>query len=669
MNPPRKRQKTSLACQRCRQRKLGCDQQRPCQLCVRAGAVCVPRGGVPPGQAEPVQEATGSIARRESVVRRDDAEAMLGGEEKRRGKVHDTSALPGGIHSPVSVTTRSVPWWDLAGIPLPPKTALDELMSHFFDSVDWFIMVFHEESFRQRYEKLMASTLVPEGENSNFPWLVLLALGLGAHYGSLAAQGADADSLRQFSSDLLTQIEQRLLAILDLPNLETVQICVLLGSFHLFNGRPTAGLVTLAGGLKIAQVIGLHQESKWRGLSEVSRESRRRSWWALEVADKYAAVAFGRPCTVDDFHCDVASVSDIKTDGHTSRQGPLLEYHQWKFKMYRIMGPFLSRRLQGNRLKSLNAIHTQLSTWKSELPAKLRLETYKDHTNRDSRILAMQALALQLTYDNLQIILHRSAAFGVNESEFLSNEGTSPDRSFSQQQLLESALRTSQLNQHAQLLQACRKTHAVMHIGICLFTSGVVLCAIALAQPLSMASQKAKEGVMRILRLQEDSISSRHLLSVQSVQILRDLVTVVMRSEERAILGESSVPISPVPESSEDGWPRSLLPQAGPIVPDRDFDTGASQSVTTPGPLNPLQQVFRQHLNQSFPTPDPSGLIDPNSTQGPEAMQQPIPSAMFSWDGNVSALADAGLVDASQMWLWSDNLEYQSFSELSSIFP
>ena len=42
---------------------------------------------------------------------------------------------------------------------------------------------------------------------------------------------------------------------------------------------------------------------------------------------------------------------------------------------------------------------------------------------------------------------------------------------------------------------------------------------------------------------------------------------------------------------------------------------------------------------------------------------------MFSWDGNVSALVDAGLVDASQMWLWSDNLEYQSFSELGNIFP
>jgi hypothetical protein len=137
---------------------------------------------------------------------------------------------------------------------------------------------------------------------------------------------------------------------------------------------------------------------------------------------------------VDDLNCDVASVSDIKTDGQTrSRQGPLLEYHQWKFKLYRIIGWFLSQKLQDNQLDSLNVIHTRLSSWKSELPDKLRLETYKDNPNSELRILKMQALALQLTYDNMQIILHRSAAFGVNEGGFHSIEVASPNNSLSRQ--------------------------------------------------------------------------------------------------------------------------------------------------------------------------------------------------------------------------------------------
>ncbi|PYH62009.1 Zn(II)2Cys6 transcription factor [Aspergillus niger CBS 101883] len=635
MYPPRKRQKVSSACQRCRQRKLGCDQQRPCQLCVRAGAACISRGGSSPaGVVASVEEPGDSPGMREGDIHNDRLETVilpesnivdlscqiLRGQGKRRGLSHDTSALPGGKNSAVSVATRSIPWRDLVGIPLPPKTVLDTFMAHFFDSVDWFMMIFHEESFRQRYENLMASTLIPEGENSNFLWLVRLVLGLGAYYGSLDALDADAGSMKQLSQDLLMQIEQNILAIIDLPSLETVQICVLLGSFHLFNGRPNAGLMTLTGGLKTAQVIGLHRELKWRGLSDVARETRRRSWWALE----------------------------------------------WKFKLYRIVGPLLSRRLQANRLESLTAIHTQLSSWKNELPDKLRLETYKDDPKSESRIPEMQALVLQLTYDNLQIILHRSAAFGCNERGFHSNSDATPHNS-SREQLLESALRTSKLHQHAQLLQSCRKTHAVMHIGICLFTAGVVLCAIALAQPLSIASQKAKEGVMRILRLQEDSVSSQHLLSIQSVQILRDLVTVVMRSEERVILGHGS---SFIPERPGGDHSTLPIPQADSIIMDQALldDTGAAQPSSNPGALNPLQQVFRQHLDQSLSVVDPSGLIGPSGAQDPVETQQSNPSAMFSWDGNVSALVDAGLVDASQMWLWSDNLEYQSFSELGNMF-
>ncbi|KAL2837563.1 hypothetical protein BJY01DRAFT_42004 [Aspergillus pseudoustus] len=551
--------------------------------------------------------------------------------------------------------------------------------------------VFHQESFQQRYENLMASSLIPDGENSNFPWLVLLVLGLGTHYSSLNAHGADADSLGQLSENLLIHVEQRFLTIIDSPNLETVQICVLLGSFYLFNGRPTTGLVILAGGFKIAQVIGLNHESKWRGLCDVLRETRRRSWWALGVADKhvswlsvrsitanqsgtcrYAAVAFGRPCTVDDLDCDVGPVSDIKIEGQTTtRQGHLLEYHRWKFKLYRIMGPFLSRRLQNNQLETLNVIHTQLDSWKSELPDKLRLETYKDDNSNESRILQMQALALQLTYDNLQIILHRSAAFGDNERVFKSNEGATSDGSFSQQQLLESALRTSQLYRRARLVQECRRTHAVMHIGICLFTSGVVLCMIALARPLSTASQRAKEGVMHILRLQEDNISSQHLLSVQSIQILRNLVTVVMRSEERAILGYSSAPASPVPEKPHNDRPTSILPQADSIAPDQTSRDNANtfQPLSNQAPLNALQQVFTPHVNQSGSVPDSSDLANSDSRQGRAETQQPDPSPMFSWDGNISALASTGLGDASQIWLWSDNLDYQSFPELGSIFP
>lgn len=35
----------------------------------------------------------------------------------------------------------------------------------------------------------------------------------------------------------------------------------------------------------------------------------------------------------------------------------------------------------------------------------------------------------------------------------------------------------------------------------------------------------------------------------------------------------------------------------------------------------------------------------------------------FNWDGDISSLVDSGLVDASQLWLWADTLDFDSFND------
>lgn len=126
------------------------------------------------------------------------------------------------------------------------------------------------------------------GHHDNFLWLFLLVIALGAHYLSLSGSPEeDCQALSTLSEQLLAEIEYRFLRIIGRPNVEAVQVCILLGSFHLFNGRPAVRMGVLGSGIKIAQVIGLHRESMWQNVSEVSQETRRRSWWALEVFDKY----------------------------------------------------------------------------------------------------------------------------------------------------------------------------------------------------------------------------------------------------------------------------------------------------------------------------------------------------------------------------------------------
>lgn len=133
----------------------------------------------------------------------------------------------------------------------------------------------------------MTSIYIPSEDNINFLWITLLVLGLGAHYSSLTPQSNDQQlKMRQFSKEIIARIEQQFLKIIDSPDEEAVQICVLLGSFFLFNGRPTSGLGILGSGIKIAQVLRLHREPASTEMSASRLESRRCSWWALEIFDK-----------------------------------------------------------------------------------------------------------------------------------------------------------------------------------------------------------------------------------------------------------------------------------------------------------------------------------------------------------------------------------------------
>ncbi|KAF4177649.1 hypothetical protein CNMCM7927_003022 [Aspergillus lentulus] len=228
-----------------------------------------------------------------------------------------------------------------------------------------------------------------------------------------------------------------------------------------------------------------------------------------------------------------------------SHQKPLLEYHRQKFELYRLMDPFLGRRSQTGRLETANV--------PSDKPPLCQL----------------QALALQLAYDNLHIILHRSVAFGASchDIPYGGNTAHGQGSSLHREELLQSALRTSELGHYSHIHQACRRTHAVMH----------------------PSSQKAKAGIMAIIHLHRNSFPDQHLLSAQSAKILEDAVAAVMQHEQQLILG------NPPPRSIGDQrWSSNeevvtTTEQEGSQIP------GVSQAEEKEALLAPLQEVFAHH--------------------------------------------------------------------------
>jgi hypothetical protein len=85
---------------------------------------------------------------------------------------------------------------------------------------------------------------------------------------------------------MLAKVKEQLFEMFDQAALETVQISLLMTSFYLYNSRPNLAFAILGSAIKSAQAIGLHQESLWRPCSQITRETRRRVWWATYVFDR-----------------------------------------------------------------------------------------------------------------------------------------------------------------------------------------------------------------------------------------------------------------------------------------------------------------------------------------------------------------------------------------------
>lgn len=148
-------------------------------------------------------------------------------------------------------------------------------------------MVFHEPSFRHRYDLILESRYASQSDMP-FLSLVMLVMAMGARYVTeeVAQERAPGTDLEELQSILLGKVREHLFEIFDEGVIESVQICVLLSSFYLYHGRPNLAFIMLGSGVRSAQAMGLHQESTWRLLTVVEREIRRRVWLAVYVFDR-----------------------------------------------------------------------------------------------------------------------------------------------------------------------------------------------------------------------------------------------------------------------------------------------------------------------------------------------------------------------------------------------
>lgn len=240
----------------------------------------------------------------------------------------------------------------------------------------------------------------------------------------------------------------------------------------------------------------------------------------LTQCSRYASVAFGLPCGIDDSDCDVQEIDDSFPGGLAALEPPVtpLTYHKLKGQLYRIMGPFLSRKKQINRLGRLQDVHRALQTWYAAVPGILKCDTGGSEFQARPILMQMQAIALQLAYDNLQMVLFRHAVFPKDPGVDLD-----ADRLEGIRQLSNSAIRTASISKFPATALVCTSSHAAMHVGICSFTAGVILCTLLAHQTHNQDNQSWLASLRKIITLFENFPSANYRLATQSLQLLKAL--------------------------------------------------------------------------------------------------------------------------------------------------
>ena len=307
---------------------------------------------------------------------------------------------------------------------------------------------------------------------------------------------------------------------------------------------------------------------------------------------RFLSISYGRPCNIRETDWQVSLPSNLDDLSATCPGFDSLEflendeyvpvttlsYQRYKFKLYQIAASitggiyFYNGGTMPEIVEKVKLINRRLLDWDKSLPPELRTGSFVRDTIDCAdgpilKIFHLQALTLQLTYDNIQLLLHRPL-LAYNETSFqssspqrtseglqsdlrrLSTNRRPPELSTngemlraSKKQCWNSAMRTSKISELSTALVAAANTHAAAFAAIQTFTAGVMLSIFALSDPFSLQAQQSKQAIGRLIQLPRQ-LGYRTTVSDQCGAVLEDLIRLILSEEMKALTqrkgGESS---------------------------------------------------------------------------------------------------------------------------------
>ncbi|KAL1848919.1 hypothetical protein Daus18300_013428 [Diaporthe australafricana] len=490
---------------------------------------------------------------------------------------------------------------------LPSLAPATLLVDNYFEKVHWFMLVFHQSEFRGKLRELYSNL-----DGSFQRQHISLGLGLGfisvfaavcivslryidnRQRTQLTECGIQPDVLQQ---KLLSTLRLRLLDIVSRGSIEAVQVCVLLGSFHLYHGEPELAWPICGCGLRIAQALNLHRrrpEADGPSSPDLddprqrAEETRKRCWWAVYEIETTCSMLYGFPLSINDDDCDLQLLNPYPVRSgdpswdpvirQETGQATLLSYKHAMAQLSIIVKSVLTdlyglrrRRVptSGNfstadrhRLHSLMAIvkslDERLHEWHARLPRQLRPASLNDAEDRplgpfsnsdrtdeltsavfQRHLFQLQALALKVAFENAKILIHRPLLSNRMIIPPTTNAGTpisttSDTCQSSMQVCRDAALEISNIGS-LPVFQGIADTYAVSFVSLHLLTAAIALSILTTLTPLTQESHDCKMGIRRLMEMQS-RLRARSIVAKQGLGILKKLMALVLKKEMKQML-------------------------------------------------------------------------------------------------------------------------------------
>jgi hypothetical protein len=266
------------------------------------------------------------------------------------------------------------------------------------------------------------------------------------------------------------------------------------------------------------------------------------------------------PQNIDDTSARCPGFDSIeKLEEGNTQPVTTLSYQRYKFRLYRIAEPimgeiyFHDRRPIPELVKKVQEINKQLLKWEETVPPELRPTSFSSldpETSSDPliRTFQLQALALQLSYDNIQLVLHRPLLV-YNGVLSLGPHIRVPKAPVSSNDFWEmskdlcwrSAHRTACVDEYLALLRPVQNFYASSYIGIQTFTAGVMLGIFALSNPFETQAQEAKRSIGRLVKMPK-LLGYRTTISDQTGRVLQRLLRLILDEELKVLTADDAPP-------------------------------------------------------------------------------------------------------------------------------